>query len=149
MREQDTSSSDLPTWQAETNGVRISVTPQYLPDQSSPEVPRHVWAYHVEIANTGDQTVQLLERTWEIIDATGRIERVNGPGVVGQTPVLQPGQAFSYTSGAPLATESGFMSGHYGMIIVPSDTADEPTRFDAQIPAFSLDMPQGSGAVLH
>jgi ApaG protein len=120
---------------AVTRGVRVSVEPRYLDDESDPEQNRFAWSYTIDIANDGPVTVQLLTRRWTITDARGRSEIVRGPGVVGQTPTLKPGEAFRYTSGCPLTTSSGFMVGSYGMV-----TADgEP--FDVAIPAFSLDSP--------
>jgi ApaG protein len=119
-----------------TRGIRVTVTPFYLDDRSKPEAREFFWAYKVEIANEGDCPVQLLRRTWHIIDAQGRTQQVHGPGVVGEQPVIAPGEAFEYTSGTPLSTPSGFMHGHYHM--VETATA-EP--FDVAIPAFSLDSP--------
>ena len=111
-------------------------------NQSDPDENRFVWAYRVRIANEGDAPVQLLKRTWEITDATGQTQRVHGPGVVGETPHLEPGQAFEYTSGTPLRTPSGFMVGKYHM--VATQTGE---NFDVAIPAFSLDSPHQSGRV--
>lgn len=123
-------------YQAETRGVRVTVTPEYQTDKSDPDENRWFWAYTVEIANLGDETVRLRTRHWRIVDARGQVQEVTGPGVVGEQPLLEPGQSFEYTSGCPLATSSGFMVGHYGMETSGGD------RFDAEIPAFSLDMPQ-------
>lgn len=132
-------------YQAETEGVVIRVQPAFLPDDSDPEEGRYVWAYTVEIENTGAQAVQLLSREWRITDALNRTEIVRGDGVVGEQPRLEPGERFSYTSGAPLPTPSGFMAGAYLM-----ERADG-VRFDAAVPAFALDTPHGgpraSGAV--
>ncbi len=94
------------------------------------------WAYHIAIVNNGVETVQLLKRTWHITDASGRVQRVHGDGVVGEQPVLQPGGRFEYTSGTPLATPSGFMVGTYHMQLLPSGML-----FDVAVPAFSLDSP--------
>ena len=113
--------------------------PFFLEDQSEPDEGRYVWAYKVTIANAGRETVQLLHRTWHITNARGRIQRVHGPGVVGETPVLEPGEAFEYTSGTPLDTSSGFMTGTYHMVVPASGEA-----FDVAIPAFSLDSPHGN-----
>ncbi|XBQ16170.1 MAG: Co2+/Mg2+ efflux protein ApaG [Oceanicaulis sp.] len=126
----------------ETRGVVITVRPAYLEDESDPEAQRWVWAYTVEISNTGDAPVRLLEREWRITDAKNRTEIVRGPGVVGEQPLIAPGQRYSYTSGAPLQTPSGFMAGAYLM-----ERADG-VRFDAAIPAFALDTPFG-GATQH
>jgi ApaG protein len=119
-----------------TRGIRVTVRPFYLEEQSSPDEGRYVWAYRVEIANEGGVTVQLTHRSWSITDAKGRVQKVHGPGVVGEQPVLGPGESFEYTSGAPLPTPSGFMEGLYHMVV--PDTGE---TFDAAIPAFSLDSP--------
>lgn len=123
-------------YSATTRGIRVSVEPFFLEEQSSREDGRYVWAYRVEIVNEGSETVQLTHRTWSITDARGRVQKVHGPGVVGEQPVLAPGERFEYTSGAPLSTPSGFMQGAYHMIV--RDTGE---TFDAVIPAFSLDSP--------
>ncbi len=125
-----------------TEGVRVSVRAFYLVDQSDPDERRFVWAYRVRIENQGRATVQLLKRTWQITDATGRTQRIHGDGVIGQTPVLAPGEVYEYTSGTPLETPSGFMRGAYHMI-------DRATGapFDVAIPAFSLDSPHQPGRV--
>jgi ApaG protein len=121
-------------YEAETNGVVVRVTPTFLPDRSDP--PKlWVWAYAVEIENRSDQTVQLVSRRWIITDALGRVEEVEGPGVVGETPVLKPGAVHAYASGCPLPTPSGSMVGTYRMVVIGGDA------FDAAIPAFSLDLP--------
>jgi ApaG protein len=119
-----------------TRSITVTVRPQFLVDQSEPAESRFVWAYHVRIANGGDRRVQLLRRTWHITDARGRVQRVEGPGVVGKQPVLGPGEAFEYTSGTPLETPSGFMTGQYHMVDL-----DSGMPFDILIPAFSLDSP--------
>jgi ApaG protein len=122
-------------YEAVTHGIRVRVVPQYLEEESSPDEGRYVWAYTIDIANEGHETVQLTTRYWRITDASGRTEEVRGPGVVGQTPVLEPGQSFRYTSGCPLTTPSGIMVGSYQM----SDASG--ALFDVAIPAFSLDSP--------
>lgn len=127
---------------ATTRDIRVSVRAFYLVDQSEPENGHFVWAYRVTIENTGRHTVQLRKRTWLITDAQGRTQRVHGEGVVGEQPVLEPGESFEYTSGTPLATPSGFMRGAYHM--VDSDTGE---AFDVAIPAFSLDSPHQQGGV--
>jgi ApaG protein len=122
-------------YEAVTRGIRIRVEPRYMEEQSSPEDSHFVWSYAVEISNDGNETVQLKSRLWRITDALGRTEEVRGPGVVGQTPVIPPGQSFHYTSGCPLKTPQGIMVGSYQM-------TDESGRlFDVAIPAFSLDSP--------
>ncbi|MEM1104618.1 MAG: Co2+/Mg2+ efflux protein ApaG, partial [Pseudomonadota bacterium] len=118
-----------------TRGIRVQVEPDYLDDQSSPEEHRYVWAYTVQIANEGGETVQLKLRRWSITDANGNTQEVRGSGVVGEQPVLEPGEQFQYTSGAPLTTPSGFMRGAYVMETEFGET------FDVDIPAFSLDSP--------
>lgn len=118
-----------------TRGIAVRVQPFYLEDQSTPEEGHYVWAYRVRIENKGDETVQLRTRYWRITDARGRIQEVRGSGVVGEQPVLKPGEMFEYTSGCPLPTSSGFMVGSYQM-----ESADGET-FDIAIPAFSLDSP--------
>lgn len=123
------------TYEEVTNQISVLVRPEYLDDQSDPDDGRYVWAYHVRIENRGRDTVQLMTRHWRITDATGAIQEVRGPGVIGEQPVLAPGDSFEYTSGTPLATPSGFMEGSYQM------SSPEAGRFDIAIPAFSLDCP--------
>ena len=129
-------------YQAVTRGISVTVTPRYMPEESSPEESRYFFAYTVEIINTSLQRVQLKARYWRILDAHGHVQEVRGAGVVGEQPVLGPGESYSYTSGCPLTTPSGTMQGSYVM-----ETADGNT-FDAEIPAFSLDIPQAK-RVLH
>ena len=118
-----------------TRNIQVSVEPLYLEEQSVPEEDHFVWAYRIKIANLGSERVQLLSRYWKITDAQGRVNEVNGPGVVGKQPVIGPGDIFEYTSGAPLQTPSGFMVGTYEMV------NDAGESFDIAIPAFSLDIP--------
>lgn len=118
-----------------TRSITVTVKPIFLEDQSSPAENHFVWAYHVRIQNDGPETVQLLRRHWKITDARGRLQEVQGAGVVGETPVLHPGEHFEYTSGTPLPTPSGIMQGSY---LMESNTGE---RFDIGIPAFSLDSP--------
>ena len=118
-----------------TRSIRISVDPVYLEDQSEPDDEHFVWAYHIRIENRGQETVRLKRRHWRITDANGFMLEVKGAGVVGETPILEPGDVYEYTSGTPLATPSGIMVGTYQM----EDEAGE--RFDVAIPAFSLDSP--------
>lgn len=125
-----------------TRGVRVSVRSFYLSDQSNPDDNHFVWAYRVRIENEGPEPVQLLRRTWEITDARGRTQRVHGAGVIGEQPVLEPGESFEYTSGTPLDTPSGFMVGAYHMVVPSSGES-----FDVAIPAFSLDSPHQGGRV--
>ena len=123
---------------ATTRAIKVTVRPQYLPDQSDPAKSQYVWAYHVRIENGGDETVQLRSRHWKITDGMGRLQEVKGPGVVGKTPKLRPGETFEYTSGTPLWTPSGIMAGTYQMV------SDSGEKFDIEIPTFSLDLPSGS-----
>ena len=118
-----------------TRSIKVEVKPYYLEDQSSPAENRYVWAYHVRIENQGGETVQLRRRHWQITDAMGRLQEVRGPGVVGEQPVLAPGQSFEYTSGTPLATSSGIMVGSYEMETPNGEC------FAVAVPAFSLDSP--------
>ena len=120
-------------YEAVTRNIAVKVSPQFLSDRSSPENGYYFWAYTIEISNQGGETVQLKTRHWRITDAFGRLQEVKGPGVVGEEPILKPGESFEYTSGVPLPTPSGFMVGSYGMV-----TADGE-HFDIEIPAFSLD----------
>jgi ApaG protein len=125
-----------PDFQATTAGITVTVRVLYLADQSKPESSHFVWAYHVTIANGSPVTVQLRRRTWEITDARGHTQHVHGEGVIGEQPVLEPGESFEYTSGTPLPTPSGFMTGRYHMLEVVEDR-----EFDIAIPTFSLDSP--------
>jgi len=120
-------------YQATTRDIQITVTPKFLTKESSPDKNHFVWAYSIEIANHGSETVQLMSRYWRITDGTGKVQEVQGPGVVGEQPVLPPGESFSYTSGVPLTTPSGFMAGHYVMV------TEDGERFEVTVPAFSLD----------
>ena len=122
-------------YRATTRSIRVTVEPQFLEDRSSPEQNRYFWAYTVEIANLGRQQVQLRSRYWRITDARGHVEEVRGPGVVGEEPILKPGEAFTYTSGCPLGTPSGIMAGWYQMGLAGGG------EFNVEIPAFSLDSP--------
>ena len=117
-------------YRAVTRSIEVKVTPRFMPDRSSPESNQFFWAYTIRITNRGTETVQLKTRHWRITDANGRVQEVRGAGVVGETPVLEPGKSFEYTSGVPLPTPSGFMVGTYGMV----NAAGE--RFDIDIPAF-------------
>ena len=121
---------------AVTRGVRIEVTTEFDPSRSFPEHNRWFYLYTVEISNDGSETVQLLSRHWIITDATGHVEEVKGPGVVGESPVLQEGESFEYTSGCPLTTPYGTMHGTYQMVTAAGD------RFDAQIAEFVLAEPR-------
>jgi ApaG protein len=121
--------------EAVTNNVRVEVESQYAPDHSQPFQSHWFFHYTVKITNEGDDTVQLLSRHWFITDATGHTEEVSGTGVVGEQPVLAPGESFVYTSGCPLKTSSGIMRGTYSMVTEGSD------HFDVEIAPFALQEP--------
>ena len=120
---------------AVTRGIRVEVEHRYLPERSSPLDSRYLFAYQITISNEGDQPVQLLSRHWFIKDAFQRTEEVQGPGVVGQQPYLDPGETFRYTSFCPLPTTHGEMHGTYEM------TYDDGTTFDVEIATFHLMVP--------
>ena len=122
-------------YERETHRIRVAVKPAYLDDQSDPDDDRYVWSYTVTIENRGPEPVQLLSRYWNITDGVGRIQEVRGPGVVGAQPVIAPGEKFQYTSGCPLETSSGLMSGRYQMKSASGES------FEAEIPAFLLESP--------
>ncbi len=124
-----------------TGGIRVSVEPRFLDDQSDPDDHHFVWAYSVRIENASQERVQLMSRYWRITDGLGAIKEVRGAGVVGEQPVLKPGEAFEYTSGTPLSTPSGIMVGAYEM-----QRGDGQT-FEVAIPAFSLDSPHERASV--
>ena len=118
-----------------TRDIEVMVRPEYLADRSSPATGEYFWAYTIEITNRGNETVQLRTRHWRITDGMGRKQEVRGPGVVGKQPVLKPGDSFEYTSGVPLPTASGFMTGRYQMVNASGE------RFEIDVPTFSLDSP--------
>ena len=118
-----------------THLIAVTVTPIYLEEQSEPDENQYIWAYHVQIENQGPQTVQLISRHWKITDSNGCVKEVRGDGVIGEQPVLHPGESFEYTSGTPLPTSSGIMLGSYQMV------GEDGESFDITIPAFSLDLP--------
>ncbi len=122
-------------YRAVTHGVQVTVEPRFVAEESQPDDGRWFWAYQIEIRNLGGEEVRLRTRHWRITDATGRTQEVRGAGVVGEQPVLKPGQAFTYTSGCPLPTPSGIMVGSYRM------EGESGAEFDVAIPAFSLDSP--------
>jgi len=125
-------------YRAITKGIAVSVVPTYLEAQSSPGSSQYFWAYRVIIENLGKETVQLRSRHWMITNARGEFTEVKGAGVVGDQPVLKPGESYEYTSGAPLDTTSGMMGGAYQM------ETEGGERFDIEIPTFSLDSPNQS-----
>lgn len=122
-------------YELKTGDILIRVTPRYDEERSNPEGDYYFWLYTIEIVNEGANPVQLLSRYWRITDAGGRVQEVRGEGVVGQQPVIAPGQMFSYTSGVPLQTSTGFMAGWYQM------ERGDGSQFNVEIPAFSLDSP--------
>jgi ApaG protein len=130
--------ADTGAYAATTRGLKVAVTPRFVPEQSDAARGRYLWAYTVRLENTGEETVQLITRHWVITDGLGRVEEVRGPGVVGEQPILAPGQSYEYTSACPLGTASGAMQGSYGMVTAAGE------RFDAVIPAFSLHLPDAA-----
>ena len=116
---------------------RVEVFPQYLPQQSAPQNALYVFAYTITITNTGKVAAQLISRTWNVNDANGHTEKVKGLGVIGQQPLLQPGEAFEYTSGTRLRTPTGTMHGSYFCV------AEDGEKFDVDIPMFVLDALSG------
>jgi ApaG protein len=119
--------------------IRVTVVTRYLPEQSDPESDRYVFSYAITITNIGSVAAQLISRHWVITDADGKVQEVRGLGVVGNQPLLQPGEKFDYASGSALETPVGTMKGTYQMV------AEDGTHFDATIPEFVLSMPR----VLH
>ena len=126
----------LSVYEAETDGVTVRVTPDFLPEESNRAKGRFVWAYTVEIENRSQREFQLISRRWEITDGLNRTEVVRGQGVVGEQPSLKPGEAYRYASACPLTTPSGLMGGAYQML------SAEGELFEVTIPTFSLDLPQ-------
>ena len=123
-----------PQYRAVTRSIEVTVTPRFIAERSSPDNGYYFWAYTINIINRSEETVQLKTRHWRITDATGKQQEVDGPGVVGEQPVLKAGESFEYTSGVPLPTPSGFMRGTYGMV-----RTENGGSFEIEIPAFSLD----------
>lgn len=122
-------------YRATTRQIQVTATPRYVAERSEPDLNRYFWAYTIEVVNLGRETVQLKARHWIVTDAHGQAEEVHGIGVVGEEPVLPPGGRFEYTSGVPLTTATGIMSGSYDMLTEAGE------RFSVEIPAFSLDVP--------
>lgn len=122
-------------YRQETDGIEIRVRPHFLEEQSSPDDRHYVWVYYIEIQNNRHETVQLLNRKWQIIDAQGRQKQVEGEGVIGEQPLINSHDQYEYTSGVPLSTSSGIMGGAYEM-----EGADGQ-KFWVEIPTFSLDSP--------
>ena len=125
----------METSEATTRGVHVRVEPQFDPERSDPAQDHWFFLYTVTITNQGEETVQLLRRHWIVTNGEGHVEEVKGPGVVGDQPVLQPGESYTYTSGCPLTTAFGFMQGTYQMITAKGD------EFDAEIAQFELSEP--------
>jgi ApaG protein len=121
---------------ATTRHIKITVFPAFLAEQSDANEQQYIWAYTIRMENLGAETVQLVNRFWKITDAQGGVQEVKGPGVVGEHPVLDPGETYQYTSGAALKTPSGIMAGHYEM------RTDAGEVFLVEIPVFSLDSPE-------
>ena len=124
-------------YRAVTRQIEVTVEPNFMPERSSVEKPEYFWSYTIVITNTGEETVQLQTRHWIITDASGRQHEVRGKGVIGEQPVLAPGERFEYTSGVPLPTTSGIMTGRYQMVNASGE------RFEIEVPTFSLDGPDG------
>jgi ApaG protein len=121
--------------------IRVEVQPRYLPEQSDPEQDLYTFAYTITVTNTGEVPSQLISREWVITDAAGGIEEVKGLGVVGQQPLLRPGETYQYTSGCRLRTPNGSMEGGYFFV------AEDGERFEVEIPPFQLS--DGRARVLH
>ncbi|AEG03086.1 Co2+/Mg2+ efflux protein ApaG [Sinorhizobium meliloti WSM1022] len=122
-------------YRALTRDIEVTVEPYYLEEQSDPDDSRYVWGYRIIIANHSGLAVRLMTRYWHITDENGQVDEVSGPGVIGEQPLLNPGDTYEYSSGCPLDTPSGVMFGHYSM------EAEGGETFDVAIPAFSLDSP--------
>lgn len=118
-----------------TRDIEVTVLPEFVPERSDADEGQYFWAYTVEIANQSEITVQVTARHWKITDANGRLEEVKGAGIVGEQPVLKPGETFRYTSGCPLSTSSGIMTGTYRVV------DENGGVFEIEIPTFSLDSP--------
>ena len=122
-------------YRALTRDIEVTVEPYYLEEQSDPDDSRYVWGYRIIIANHSGLAVRLMTRYWHITDENGQVDEVSGPGVIGEQPLLNPGDTYEYSSGCPLDTPSGVMFGHYSM------EAEGGETFNVAIPAFSLDSP--------
>jgi ApaG protein len=122
-------------YRAVTRQIEVTVEPNFLPERSSVEQCKYFWSYTIVITNSSEETVQLRERYWIITDASGNQRHIRGEGVVGEQPVLAPGERYEYTSGVPLSTASGFMAGRYQMV------SESGERFEIEVPTFSLDSP--------
>jgi ApaG protein len=128
---------DACMYRAVTRQIEVTVEPNFLPERSSADRREYFWSYTIAITNLGNETVQLRTRHWIITDGTGHSQNIRGEGVVGEQPVLAPGERFEYTSGVPLPTASGIMTGRYQMV------TESGERFEIEVPTFSLDSPDG------
>ena len=124
---------------SKTYQITVTASPQYVPDQSDPDAERYVFAYTITLENTGTVAAQLISRHWLITDGNSSVQEVRGLGVIGEQPLLRPGEKYEYTSGCQLDTPVGVMRGTYQMM------AEDGTAFEAEIPAFTLSIPR----VLH
>jgi ApaG protein len=122
-------------YRAVTRQIEVTVEPNFMPERSSVDRSQYFWSYSIVITNAGRETVQLRTRHWIITDAAGRKQEVRGEGVVGEQPTLAPGESFEYTSGVPLPTASGIMTGRYQMVTATRE------KFEIDVPTFSLDSP--------
>jgi ApaG protein len=122
-------------YRAVTRQIEVTVEPNFMPERSVVDKGQYFWSYTIVITNSGTETVQLRSRHWIITDATGRKQEIRGEGVIGEQPVLAPGERHQYTSGVPLPTASGFMTGRYQMV------NESGERFEIDVPTFSLDSP--------
>ena len=134
------SMSRRPFFYRESNGIRVTVRPTYLPEQSRPHARHYVFAYYVRIENVGTQSAQLLSRRWRIHDSIGEDSRVEGEGVIGEQPTIAPGKVHEYQSFIILKSPSGYMEGDYHFV------RDDASTFDALIPRFELDATAGFGS---
>lgn len=126
-------------YEQETAGLVVRVEPAFLAEESKPDENRFVWAYTIEIENRSPDSVQLMSRFWRITDENGVTQEVRGSGVIGQQPVIEPGESFRYTSAAPLGAPSGVMHGAYSM-----QRVDDGEVFDIGVPLFALESPHYS-----
>ena|ERR1700712_2747572 len=124
-------------YRAVTRQIEVTVEPNFMPERSVVDKGQYFWSYTIVITNSGNETVQLRSRHWIITDATGRKQEIRGEGVIGEQPVLAPGESHRYTSGVPLPTASGFMTGRYQMV------NESGLHFEIDVPTFSLDSPDG------
>ena len=124
-------------YRAVTRQIEVTVEPNFLPERSVVDRGQYFWSYTITITNFGSETVQLKRRHWIITDANGRQQEIRGDGVIGEQPVLAPGERHKYTSGVPLTTASGFMTGRYQMV------SESGEQFEIEVPTFSLDSPEG------